>query len=365
MRRSGLHALLAGSLTIAALTTTTTTNIHAQPQDEPPTLLPNGGFERGREGWRTFPPDNLAVVDHPTHSGDSSGRVTANGPGNITLMTEYWRVPTEARAEHTLRLWIYADTDVLDVGASLTFFNADFGPVGVEVTVPLATLAPRWQRIEIGPATAPSGAAHGRVSVTAEAAGAGATFYVDSAKLTASAPPVATPSPTPEAEPSFFASLTNGNFELPETTPYGWRAHAGDASIVPAFEGRPRVAALTSRAGVTAWLQQSVAVGGGRWYEGCGVAAARRQRGPRPDQRRLVRLRGRERRPSLQRRLRCAPRCRRLLRDRLDRTDPRTPTTPAARGSGSCCAPQARAERSCMPTTYPSPAPLPLRPRQP
>ena len=277
MRRSGLHALFAGSLTIAALTTTT--GIHAQPHDQPPNLLPNGGFERGLDGWVSPDGATLDPVDNPVHPGDPSARVTANGPGKFTLMTEYWRVPTEPLAGYTLRVWLYADTNdpedpanskVLEVVAGLEFLDADGARVGDLVTERLANPAAAWQLVEVGTATAPSGAVYARVSLTAEAAGAGATFYVDSAELTASAPPPATPSPTPEAEPSFFASLTNGNFELPGDTPFGWRAHAGDASIVPALEGRPRVATLRSEPGVTAWLQQSVAVGGGRWYEAAG-----------------------------------------------------------------------------------------------
>ena len=290
MPSSRLHALLAGSLAIAALTTTTTAGIHAQPQDKPPNLLPNGSFERGPEGWVSPDGATLDAVDNPVHLGDASARVTANGAGKFTLMTEYWRVPTEPLAGYTLRVWLYADADdpedpanseVLEVVAGLEFLDAEGARVGDLATQRLANPAAAWQLVEVGTATAPPGAVYARVSLTAEAAGAGATFYVDSAELTASAPPVeptATPPPNPieepppvdESAPTFFASLTNGNFELPETTPFGWLAHAGDASIVPALEGRPRVAALRSEPGATAWLQQSVAVGGGRWYEAAG-----------------------------------------------------------------------------------------------
>ena len=80
--------------------------------------------------------------------------------------------------------------------------------------------------------------------------------------------PAVAPSPTPEAMPAFFAVLTNGDFELPGETPYGWRTHAGTALVTT--EGGSRAAALTSDDAAIAWLHQSFAVEGGGWYEAAG-----------------------------------------------------------------------------------------------
>ena len=190
------------------------------------------------------------------------------------MLTDYWLVPAEPLAEHALSVWLHiVDSGVLEAEVRLEFLDTNGGLLDVRGQLASATAG--WQLVEVGPVAAPAGTAYARIRVSAEAAGAGATFYVDSAVLTAGeAPPLpvetptVTPQPPAEEERSLFASLTNGDFELPGDTPYGWRAHAGDVRV--ASEGNSRTASLTSQGAATAWLHQSFAVEGGRWYEASG-----------------------------------------------------------------------------------------------
>ena len=267
MQRSGLLALIAGALAIAALPATS--GVHAQSQDAPPNLLPNGGFEDNVDGW-VATGGTIEVVPKPDHPGESVGKVTAREAGTFALMTGYRRVLTEPLAAHTLRVWFYADngnpndpTDpgVRDAEVTLEFLDSCAARVGVHSQ--FADAVGSWEPVKVGPAAAPPGTAFARVRVAAKATAAGATFYVDSAMLTAGPPP-----PISEEAPSHFASLSNGGFELPGDTPYGWRAHDGDGHVT--CEGGSRSASLTSRGAATAWLHQAVAVEGGRWYAAAG-----------------------------------------------------------------------------------------------
>ena len=81
------------------------------------------------------------------------------GAGKFTLMTEYWRVPTEPLAGYTLRVWLYADADdpedpanseVLEVVAGLEFLDAEGARVGDLATQRLANPAAAWQLVEVG-----------------------------------------------------------------------------------------------------------------------------------------------------------------------------------------------------------------------
>ncbi len=284
MRRSGPLALLVGALAVVALSTSA---IRAQSPAEGQNLLPNGGFEDGRDGWVPPTAATFEVVDEPVQEGDSAGKVTASGPGSFTLMTQYRRVSVEPGAEHTARAWLSTGSGAPGseprwMEVSLEFVDKDGARTGNIGTRRIDEPSSDWQLVEVAPAAAPADAAHARLLVTAGASASGAAFYVDSAELTAGPPPptaTTTEEPTTAAdrppttpataEPSFFASLTNGDFELPGATPYGWRAHAGEAAVVS--EGGSRAGALTSRGRSTAWLHQSVAVEGGRWYEASGL----------------------------------------------------------------------------------------------
>ncbi len=271
MRRPGPLALVVGALAVVACSTTA---IRAQTPPEQQNLLPNGGFEQGLVGWAQPNPATLDVVEEPTHSGGSAGRVTASGPGSVTLLTQYSRVPVEPGAEHTLQLAV-RDPDGYVRDVRLEFLDGEGARVAIEASLLPSTPSASWQQVEVGPVTAPPGAAYARLVVRAEATGAGTVFHVDSAELSAgpapepTSTPTATPPGAPAAEPASFASLTNGDFELPGETAWGWRAHAGEVAV--ASEGGTRVATLTSRGPSTAWLHQSFAVEGGRWYEAAGL----------------------------------------------------------------------------------------------
>ena len=282
MRFPVLLALFVGALALAALATS---GIHAQSQGEARNLLPNGGFELGDSGWDTDGA-TLEVVGNPVHEGAAAGKVSSLNAGAFFLMTQYWLAPAEARAEHTLHVWLRTDahdpddppdSEVTETEVRLEFVDTS----GAEVLAIklLASLTASWKRVDIGPTAAPPGTAYARVRVTADATGPGATFYVDSVRLTASpapsaptatAPPEPTgePPPVDESVPTFFASLMNGDFELPGKTPWGWRTHAADA-VVWSADGS-RLIELTSKGGAIAWLHQSFAVQAGRWYEASG-----------------------------------------------------------------------------------------------
>ena len=278
MRRFAPLALLGSALAIVALSAT---GADAQSPTNSQNLLPNGGFEEGDTGWAPVAGGALTTVDQPVQSGDSAGKVTASAPGRVTLAT--LRVQVAPGAAHTLRVSLRSDPPddpdgpaVLRMEVSLEFFNTDGAPVGAPSTQPIGAPSDSWEAVEVASVEAPTDAAHARLVVTAEVSGSGAVFYVDSAKLTAGpapAPPTPTEEPTAApttvAEPTFFASLTNGEFELPGAQPYGWRAHAGEALVTS--EGGSRAVALTSRGRTTAWLHQSVTVQGGRWYEASGL----------------------------------------------------------------------------------------------
>ncbi|MYE46597.1 MAG: hypothetical protein F4X25_07565 [Chloroflexi bacterium] len=271
MRRPGPLALVVGALAVVACSTSA---IRAQTPPEQQNLLPNGGFEQGLVGWAQPAPATLDVVEEPTHSGGSAGRVTASGPGSVTLLTQYSRVPVEPGTEHTLQLAV-RDPDGYVRDVRLEFLDGEGARVAIEASLLPSTPSASWQQVEVGPVTAPRDAAYARLVVRAEATGAGSAFHVDSAELSAgpapepTSTPTATPPEAPATEPASFASLTNGDFELPGETAWGWRAHAGEVAV--ASEGGTRVATLTSRGPSTVWLHQSFAVEGGRWYEAAGL----------------------------------------------------------------------------------------------
>ena len=290
MRPPVLLALIVGAHALAALAGS---GVHAQSQDDAPNLLPNGDFEQDTFGWDTDGA-TLGVVHDAVHMGAAAARVSSLNPGAFFLMTKYLLAPAEARAEHTLHVWLRTDADdpdgtpdseVSETGVWLEFL--DTSGVAVLIAERRASLTASWQLVDIGPTTAPPDTAYARVRVTADATGPGATFYVDSVRLTASpAPPAPTattppeptatappkpigePPPVDKSVPTFFASLMNGDFELPGKVPWGWRTHAADA-VVSSADGS-RLIALTSKGGATAWLHQSFAVQAGRWYEARG-----------------------------------------------------------------------------------------------
>ncbi len=294
MRRSATLALLVGALALAALSTT---GSHAQSPADPQNLLPNGGFEDGLDGWVQPAGAALETVGEPVQSGAAAAKVTTSGPGRVTVMTQYWDARVAPGAAHTLRVWLRSDApadpaspNVLRMEVSLEFVGADGTRAGVPSTQQIEAPTAGWQRVEVAPVAAPTDATYARLRVTAEVSASGAVFYLDSAELTAAPPPptptptetptptatptptetpTVTPTPTTTAEPTFFASLTNGDFELPGATPYGWGAHAAEAIVTPA--GGSRTVTLTARGSSTAWLHQSIAVEGGHWYEASGL----------------------------------------------------------------------------------------------
>ena len=105
LRPPVLLALIVGALALAALAGS---GIHAQSQGEPQNLLPNGGFEQGDSGWVTDGA-TIVVVHDAVHMGAAAGKVSSLNAGAFFLMTKYLLAPAQARAEHTLHVWLRTD----------------------------------------------------------------------------------------------------------------------------------------------------------------------------------------------------------------------------------------------------------------
>ena len=234
-------------------------------------------------------------------AGAASGHLTAAGAGTFALSTQYWRVPTEPLAEHTLRVWIYAnDLALSEASVTLKFVDASGAAVGLPGTVQLAGQAAEWRLATIGPVVAPAGTAFARVVVRGTAAASGATLHVDSATLEQGAPPsptatatststatatttatstatttattTATPTKTatPRPGPLVFDVLVNGGFEFPDGL-FGWRTRGGTPLVIGGLPDATQAALLLSETSSTKWLYQTLRVEPGRWY----VAGAR------------------------------------------------------------------------------------------
>ena len=262
--------LLVALLLLAAGTATS----EAQSAD----ILVDGGFEAGGDGWAPPSGATLAVDGSaPVQAGAASGHLTAAGAGTFALSTQYWRVPTEPLAEHTLRVWIYANDLVLsEASVTLEFVDASGAAVGLPGTVQLAGQAAEWRLATIGPVVAPAGTAFARVVVRGTAAASGATLHVDSATLeqgappsptatatststatatttaTSTATPTATPTKTatPRPGPLVFDVLVNGGFEFPDGL-FGWRTRGGTPLVIGGLPDATQAALLLSETSST------------------------------------------------------------------------------------------------------------------
>ena len=102
-----------------------------------PDILVDGGFEAGGQGWAP-PSGAILSVDgaSPVHTGAAAAHLSASGPGAVALVTQYWLVPVEPLAEHTLRVWVYADDPGLgNLAVALEFLDAGGAVVGGPATV--------------------------------------------------------------------------------------------------------------------------------------------------------------------------------------------------------------------------------------
>ncbi len=84
-------------------------------------------------------------------------------------------------------------------------------------------------------------------------------------------PPIPdTPTSSPRAEPTVFAALTNGSFEVgrDDGTPFGWHKYGGrmEQAMGPAVHGQYSLA-LYSDTSSTKWAYQVIAVEGGKTYQ--------------------------------------------------------------------------------------------------
>ncbi|MPZ99577.1 MAG: hypothetical protein GEU80_09640 [Dehalococcoidia bacterium] len=190
--------------------------------------------------------------------------LTADGPGTFAAT---WSTGAEAGAQYELAANLSSSADTSDASAVLRYGLADGSYVSVT-----------------GPA--PEGAVVS-VRVEGHAEGAGATLTIDALLLTMlPAPPIeesptatptstgtpgpsptpsptATPTPTP-TPPPVVGGLVNGDFgAMPALV--GWTRRGGSASV------RDGWAALVSTSDSTKYLQQSVPVEPGQWYEAAAV----------------------------------------------------------------------------------------------
>ena len=237
--------------------------------------LTNGDFELPGEapyGWRAHAGAALVATEGGSRAAAliSRGRATAWLHQSFAVEGGRWyeaggrlRAGLNAGLARIRIAW-YASEDAS--GAQLSTTDSD----------ELSGVSDGFASVTTGAIRAPEDARSAELRIMLQPAGeAPALLHADEIAFARTAPPpapteapVVAPSPAPEAAPAFFASLTNGDFELPGDTPYGWRAHAGAALVTT--EGGSRAIALTSAGGSTAWLHQSFAVEGGRWYEAHG-----------------------------------------------------------------------------------------------
>ena len=237
--------------------------------------LTNGDFELPGEapyGWRAHAGAALVATEGGSRAAAliSRGRATAWLHQSFAVEGGRWyeaggqiRAGLNAGLARIRIAW-YASEDTS--GAQLSTTDSD----------ELSGVSDGFASVTTGAIRAPEDARSAELRIMLQPAGeAPALLHADEIAFARTAPPpdpteapVVAPAPAPEAAASFFASLTNGDFELPGDTPYGWRAHAGSALVTT--EGSSRAIALTSEGGSTAWLHQSFAVEGGRWYEASG-----------------------------------------------------------------------------------------------
>ena len=293
---------------LVALSAAVATIVSARAQSAD--VLPDGGFEFGGAGWSANAPAVLTVHGSgPVHSGAAAGQLSATASGAMILRTQWWLVSASAGRTYTLTIWLYDDDpSATSVLAALDLTDEN-GVTRSFLAANLTADAASFQRLVIGPLTAPDGTQHARVIVAAAASAAGATIHIDSAMLAESAPPpTATPAPTvtptttptattPTATPTATSAATpmstatataspvraatppaggsslserevglaNGDFEH-ETALFGWARHGGSGDVVTGF-GRGRSAVLRSETASTKWLHQAVSVDPWRWYE--------------------------------------------------------------------------------------------------
>ncbi len=268
-------------------------------------LIVNGGFEDGASGWAASGA-TLTIEDGPPAHVGAHARLTSTAIGPVTLSTQNRLIETVAGAEHTLRIWVYdADTDIERVVVRLDLLDGS-GALLANDSDDLGGDAARYRQLTVASLLAPEGTAYARVTITALARAAGATFSVDSAQLergpvatptptpapvatptpvpapattpapipTATATPTVTPTvtptptrtPTPDTAPLMFETLANGDFEDPRDL-YGWSHVGGSAAIADGVSAPGRVAVLMSDTGSTKWIYQTVAVLPGQWFE--------------------------------------------------------------------------------------------------
>ncbi len=283
------------ALAALALTSNPPTAAQAQPVDLLAGVI-EGGFEGGSTGWGGV--RIQSPVDRPgmQHSGARAAHVIAASPGLITLGSQYWLVPVSGRAEYTLRLWLNDDDpNTSNIKVQLEFLTAEGVPDGGDTEL-IGSGTTGWRSVMVSGINRET-AGYVRVSVTADAAAAGATLYMDDVSLergpllpafptstptasataqpTSTAPPSASATPPPTspsatstatasstpspAYPGPFDWLTNGGFD---NGLYGWGDVGADV------EATGGGAQLTSNSTSTKYLYQIVRVTPGAWYAG-------------------------------------------------------------------------------------------------
>ncbi|MYI81906.1 MAG: lamin tail domain-containing protein, partial [Chloroflexi bacterium] len=249
----------------------------------PPTAAPsffvaltNGDFELPGEtpyGWRAHAGDALVTFE----GGSRAALLTSTGAATAWLHQSF-AVEGGRWYEAAGRLRPGAGTDLARIRVAWYASGDASGPqLSVADSEDLEGGSDSFATVATGPIRAPAEALSAQLRIMLlPAAESPATLLADGVSFARTAPPPPATrdkppeiaAPAPVEAPSFFASLTNGDFELPGDAPYGWRVHGGDA--IAFSEGDSRAVVLTSRSGATMWLHQSFTVAGGRWYEAGG-----------------------------------------------------------------------------------------------
>lgn len=264
--------------------------------------LTNGDFESGTSGWTPIGGATFEV-DASTGgvAGPSAAHLTSTSIGGMKLWSQWWLSPTILPGGgYAVEAWLLDDDPDVNAWLTLEFLDANGTSLSFESSSPLQGDDPAYRRLS-AEHTAPAGAAYARVVLEASAGAIGATLAVDGVVLVQSAappsvvptvqpspPPLSstvtptqTPTPVQTATPTKTATPAKTATPTPTPRPIGpqlWNASFEDGTEgwdpvrgnieVGAIDGRPgRGLLLRSDADATAWVEQSVIVAPGEWYE--------------------------------------------------------------------------------------------------
>ncbi len=165
-------------------------------------LLINAGFEAGAASWAGV----SASVATPVHGGSKAAALTCNA---ACLMWQ--NVAVEPGASYSLSAYVWKNTaGNSSVKLSVGWLRADGTLLSEMDSSPITSNQAAYRALNLGPLSAPAGAARARIALRLSSLAGSATVYYDDAAFfcagcqpaTATPTRTASPSPTPSATPS-------------------------------------------------------------------------------------------------------------------------------------------------------------------